>query len=91
MDILFLIYFIIHLPISLIFAPQIALPNSLRKTWIPQFAQSALDQAVADSGDPFLSMAIKDRQFWMAGIFMSEVLFQIPFFIYAIWAIMTSN
>ncbi|KAH6565092.1 hypothetical protein BASA60_001795 [Batrachochytrium salamandrivorans] len=86
-DMLFAIFFSLHLFPAFVFAPQVALSPELRDLWIPQTVKDLLVNAVGSSHDPLLGMALGGRQMWMASIFTVETVLQGPFFIYAIIAL----
>ncbi|KAJ3034176.1 hypothetical protein HDV00_005395 [Rhizophlyctis rosea] len=83
LDIFFLIYFVTHIPATLMIDSQTVLPSE----YIPQFAKDFLGTWVSMSGDPWMSQALSGKpvDWWFKGIIaFGELPIQIPFFFYLI-------
>ncbi|KAJ8325933.1 Transmembrane protein 97 [Batrachochytrium dendrobatidis] len=87
LDMLFAIFFSLGLFPAIIFASQVALSPDLRSLYIPQSLQTLLVSAVASTHDPLISMALGNREMWVASIFTAELVLQAPFFLFAIVAL----
>jgi hypothetical protein len=78
LDALFFVYFIIHIPIALLFDAQSVLPQQ----WYPRFAVDAVKAYVEKSGD-FLVGTNPD---WFCSIIFVEITCQFIFFFYGAYA-----
>ncbi len=79
-DYVYLIFFVLHIPITLIIPPQFILP----KEYIPKLFQQLLLDNINSTKDPILSLYLQDPvPAWIMTIFATEIIFQLPFFVYA--------
>jgi hypothetical protein len=83
-DLLIVLFFTFHIPITLLFASQVILGPELGAQWVPSWASSLLQLAAESSNDPLLSMALPGvkREPWAIAIFYGELFFQLPLFFY---------
>ncbi|KAI8893826.1 transmembrane protein 6/97 [Globomyces pollinis-pini] len=88
MDLMVFSFFLCHIPITILFAPQVVLPPDMRDVWIPESFKLILLNSVELTGDPILAMAIHGRPTWIAWVMAGELLFQLPFFFYACYCLM---
>ncbi|KAJ3054808.1 Transmembrane protein 97 [Rhizophlyctis rosea] len=83
LDIIFLFYFITHIPSTVLLSPQTLLPPH----WVPAFMKEAMRTWVGMSGDPWMaqSLAGKPVDWWFKGIIaFGELPISLPFFFYLI-------
>lgn len=90
LDYILITFFLVHIPITLLFGVQVMLGPALSSQLMPKGALIVLKQAVASSNDPLLAMALPNavREPWAIAIFYAEVLFQLPLFAclsYGLW------
>ena len=83
LDTLFILFFLIHIPITALFASQVVLGPSYASL-IPRWARILFESAAHSSKDPLLLMGLKEsvREPWMISLFYVELLFQLPLFVY---------
>ena len=83
-DLLIVLFFTCHIPITMLFASQVVLGPQWGARWVPPWASNLLQLAAASSNDPLLSMALPGvrREPWAISIFYGELLFQLPLFVY---------
>lgn len=79
LDLSLALYFLFHIPITLLFASQVVIgPLSF-----PKWMNNILYMAIKSTQDPLLKMAISptDRQAWAVSIFWQELIIQLPLFV----------
>jgi hypothetical protein len=89
-DRLFIVYFVAHIPITLLFASQVVFFDA---PWIPSVMKSILKSAVELSNDPLLLMGLvkEKREPWMISFFAMELFLQVPFFFYLLKGFIQRN
>lgn len=78
-DLSLALFFLIHIPITLLFASQVVMgPASF-----PKWMNNVLSMAIESSKDPLLQMAVSPaaRQAWAVSIFWQELVIQLPLFV----------
>ncbi|KAL1919839.1 uncharacterized protein VTP21DRAFT_1770 [Calcarisporiella thermophila] len=85
LDKLFLIYFVSHIPITMIMDLQALYP--------PHLVPSALKELslwyIKTFRDPFMSGVAEGGFYWFLSFLYCEAIYQLPFFFWATWAIWT--
>jgi hypothetical protein len=83
-DYLYLLFFLVHIPITLLIPPQfIFSPQS-----IPTFARNIVLENIEKTRDPILSFLLDSTiPGWIVSIFTLELVFQLPFFCYACYCL----
>ncbi|KAJ2803040.1 Transmembrane protein 97 [Coemansia guatemalensis] len=86
LDKLYLWYFVSHIPITLLIDVQPLMPPSM----IPQ-ALLGLNRLLTDTlGDPFMIVGPGHPELvWFRSMLACELVLQLPFFLYAVWALWT--
>ncbi|RKP34365.1 transmembrane protein 6/97, partial [Dimargaris cristalligena] len=82
LDLLFFIYFVVHIPTTVLIDAQILLPSH----FFPEALRGLLEYWVTMSGDPFIRLdqaALDPSLVWYATFVAGELIFQLPFFFYA--------
>ena len=74
-----ILFFAIHIPTTLLVDAQAVFPRH----HFPAFARTMLDDFIARTGDPLMS---EPREPWFLSLIWTEVLFQLPFFVVALYA-----
>ena len=77
--VVFLAYFISHVPATALIDSQVVLPSRL----VPKFAKSALAWHIRQNNDVLMSTQPR----WLVSLVTCELVFQFPFFFYAISAL----
>ncbi|KAI8985403.1 hypothetical protein BDB01DRAFT_759333 [Pilobolus umbonatus] len=85
-DLVLLIYFITHIPITLLFDLQAIYPIE----WVPQILVNIKDIYVGVLSDPFMSDT-QPTQYWFKGLVCCEALLQTPFFFVAIYGLLKNK
>ncbi|KAG2483912.1 hypothetical protein HYH03_017233 [Edaphochlamys debaryana] len=78
LDALFLAYFIIHIPTTLLVDSQSVLPAD----WFPSWAREMLQWHIKTNGDHLVS----SNPVWFVSMVWCETVLQMPFFFVAAWA-----
>eukprot|EP00210_Caulerpa_lentillifera_P007314 g6991.t1 len=82
-DSLTLLFFIVHLPVSVIVDSQVLFPTK----WYPKWATDIVEDYITDSGDPLMS----NPELWFASLVACELVFQVPFFVCGVWCYLTKQ
>jgi hypothetical protein len=78
-DLLFFIYFLVHIPVTLIMSPQVVFGFDANGFGF------LLKQSVDQTKDPILALALLPQvPAWVKGVMGAELFFQLPFFFHAI-------
>ncbi|KAK9836160.1 hypothetical protein WJX81_005976 [Elliptochloris bilobata] len=77
-DILVVLFFVSHIPITLFIDSQAVLPRS----WFPAWATDLMDWYLETYGDPLC----KHVPNWFRPLVWNELALQLPFFFYGAWA-----
>ncbi|ORY41849.1 hypothetical protein BCR33DRAFT_718526 [Rhizoclosmatium globosum] len=85
-DIAIILFFILHIPITILMATQIILPE-FTAAYFPSFAIQAAQDYIRDSQD-FLVM---ERALWFQSTVWCEWLVQFPFYVYLIYALVVDS
>ena len=75
----FLAYFITHIPATMLIDAQVVLPERV----VPTFAKRLLRWHIETNDDVLMA----NRPRWLVGLVTCELLFQLPFFFYAVSAL----
>ncbi|KAJ2492424.1 Transmembrane protein 97 [Coemansia sp. RSA 2050] len=88
MDIVYFVYFVSHIPITLLIDAQPLVPAGL----VPKALLSLTGFLTDVLGDPFMVVGPRARSdmTWFRSLLASELLLQMPFFFYAAWALWTN-
>ena len=74
-----ILFFAIHIPTTVLVDAQAVFPRH----YFPAFARTMLDDFIQRTGDPLMS---EPREPWFLSLIWTEVLFQLPFFVVALYA-----
>lgn len=74
-----IVFFAMHIPTTLLVDAQAVFPRQ----WFPRVARTMLDTFIARTGDPLMS---EPRERWFLSLIWTEVVFQLPFFVVALYA-----
>ncbi|KAJ2689442.1 Transmembrane protein 97 [Coemansia spiralis] len=88
MDIVYFIFFVSHIPITLLIDSQPILPVE----WIPKPLLALTSFQTDVLGDPFMIVGPRARpdMTWFRSLLACELVLQMPFFFYAAWALWTN-
>lgn len=78
LDILFILYFLLHIPITLIVDTQCIFPSTLFPAW----AQQLTHDWIRDYDDQLVAT----KPIWFQSFIWAELIFHIPYFFVAIYA-----
>ncbi|PIA17643.1 transmembrane protein 97 [Coemansia reversa NRRL 1564] len=88
MDKVYLWYFVSHIPITLLIDVQPLLPPDM----IPQVLHGVNRLLTETLGDPFMIVGAGHSELvWFRSMLLCELILQLPFFFYAVWALWTDN
>ncbi|CCF53315.1 hypothetical protein NDA11_000786 [Ustilago hordei] len=92
LDVLYLAYFGIHLIASIAIDAQLTYPPYSQRLF-PEPLRKVLQDYLTTSKDPFLlaAEARSANHVWFRVLLASETLFQIPFFVVAIWGLLNDE
>jgi len=79
LDLLFVIYFLTHIPITLLVDAQVVLPAS----FFPKILSTVFTQFATTFQDPLLT----SKPIWFQSFTACEVFLQLPFFFFALYGI----
>ena len=78
LDAIFIAFFALHIPITLVIDAQVILPPQ----YYPNWCRELLNMWVEMSGDTLMMQ----HPLWFKSLVLSELLFQLPFFFVAVFA-----
>eukprot|EP00126_Sphaerothecum_destruens_P007905 Sdes_comp20030_c0_seq2m12792 len=77
---IFLFFFISHIPITILFDSRVIFPQS----YYPKFACQLFDWYISNFHDPIMT---PPHPPWLSAIILFELIFQLPFFFVAVYAL----
>eukprot|EP00126_Sphaerothecum_destruens_P007903 Sdes_comp20030_c0_seq1m12790 len=81
---IFLFFFISHIPITILFDSRVIFPQS----YYPKFACQLFDWYISNFHDPIMT---PPHPPWLSAIILFELIFQLPFFFVAVYALTQSK